>query len=63
VDESQVIEVGTLDKEYQKQFSKPWIFQEEDGTTFEFSDEHSACYAQRYSRTNRGFNPWNGEKK
>lgn len=41
-----VIEVCSLDEEYSKKFSKPWITQNCEGKTVEFDSEREACEAQ-----------------
>lgn len=63
-DESAVIEVASLDAEYQDEIGKPWLFQPDDDDEPDqaFDNEEEACAAQREYRIARGFNPHTGEK-
>lgn len=45
-----VIEVASLDDEYQKNFSKPYIVQFADGSIMEFDTDEDACLFQRQWR-------------
>lgn len=62
-DESAVIDVSSLDREYREAIGKPWLFQPEsdDEPDQSFDTEEEACAAQREYRIVRGFHPITGE--
>lgn len=62
-DQSAVIEVASLDREYREEIGKSWLFQpgNEDEPDQAFDTEAEACSAQRQYRIAHGFNPMTGE--
>jgi len=58
-DSSAVFHRATLDESCQANFSKPWIFETDNGNQC-FDTEAEACAAQRQHRTDNGFDPMTG---
>lgn len=59
-DTSSVFPRDLLDEEYQANFNKPWLFEDENGIIQQFETEEEACAAQRDWRLNNGFHPVKG---
>ncbi len=58
-----IIEVGTLDEEFAKKFSKRWAVQWSNGSLIDCDTEEEACAIQRKARICHGLEPMTGKIK